>query len=57
LLRDFVSIVPPAWQYPQITAARITLGEYEFRRESAAGQGATFYLEIPSANTIVAERV
>jgi signal transduction histidine kinase len=30
LLRDFVSIVPSAWQYPQITAARITLGQCEF---------------------------
>ncbi|MEO5946902.1 MAG: PAS domain S-box protein [Chitinophagaceae bacterium] len=29
-LQNFVSILPPGWQYPDITAARITLGELEF---------------------------
>jgi PAS domain S-box-containing protein len=29
-MQDFVSILPPGWQYPDITAACITLGELEF---------------------------
>ena len=29
LLQDLVSIFPPAWQYPTITAARIKVGEIE----------------------------
>ena len=28
-LQQFVAILPPAWQYPEITAARIRLGELE----------------------------
>jgi len=31
LLEEIVSILPPAWQYPEVTAARITLGEMEFK--------------------------
>ena len=30
LLRQFIGVLPPAWQYPEITAARIQLGELEF---------------------------
>ncbi|HSE86704.1 MAG TPA: PAS domain S-box protein, partial [Candidatus Binatia bacterium] len=30
LLQQFVVVLPPAWQYPEITAARIRLGELEF---------------------------
>src|SRR5262249_1835212 len=29
-LQHFVGVLPPAWQYPEITAARIQLGEVEF---------------------------
>ena len=29
LLQQFVAVLPPAWQYPEITAARIRLGELE----------------------------
>src|SRR5262249_15927286 len=29
-LRQIVDILPPAWQYPEITAARLRLGELEF---------------------------
>ena len=29
-LQQFVGVLPPAWQYPEITAARIRLGELEF---------------------------
>ena len=29
-LQQFVAALPPAWQYPEITAARIRLGELEF---------------------------
>jgi MASE1 len=29
-LKQFVAVLPPAWQYPEITAARIRLGELEF---------------------------
>jgi PAS domain S-box-containing protein len=30
LLQQFVAALPPAWQYPEIAAARIRLGELEF---------------------------
>jgi len=46
-LQDFVSILPPGWQYPDITAARISLGEIEFTTEnfrpSPFSQFATFH--------------
>ena len=29
LLQQFVAVLPPAWQYPEFTAARIRLGEME----------------------------
>src|SRR5262249_61430265 len=29
-LQHFVGVLPPAWRYPEITAARIQLGEVEF---------------------------
>lgn len=29
-LQELVSVLPPAWQYPEVTAARIQLGELEF---------------------------
>jgi PAS domain S-box-containing protein len=29
-LQQFVALLPPAWQYPEITAARIRLGDLEF---------------------------
>jgi PAS domain S-box-containing protein len=31
LLQEIVSILPPAWQYPAVTAARIILGGKEFK--------------------------
>ena len=30
LLQEIVSLLPPAWQYPEITAARISFAEMEF---------------------------
>ena len=30
LLQQFIAVLPPGWQYPGITAARIRLGELEF---------------------------
>ncbi len=33
ILRGTVGLVPPAWQYPDITCARITLGDQEFKTE------------------------
>jgi len=42
LLRGSLSIIPPAWRYPEITCVRITIGDQEFtsvseRRKSASG--------------------
>ncbi|MBV8859790.1 MAG: PAS domain S-box protein [Acidobacteria bacterium] len=31
LLQEIVELLPPAWQYPEVTAGRITLGEMEFK--------------------------
>ncbi len=31
LLQEIVSLLPPAWQYPEITAARIRFAEMEFK--------------------------
>jgi PAS domain S-box-containing protein len=31
LLQEIVSLLPPAWQYPEVTAARIILGGKEFK--------------------------
>ena len=31
VIKDIVSILPPAWQYPHITGARITFGEMEVK--------------------------
>lgn len=43
-LHDFVSLLPQGWQYPSITAARVTLGEMEFTtpnfKEGKANQAA-----------------
>src|SRR3569832_747931 len=30
VLQDIVGLLPPAWQYPEVTAARITFGEREY---------------------------
>ncbi|HEY3274568.1 MAG TPA: PAS domain S-box protein [Methanocella sp.] len=46
LLQEIASILPPAWQYPEVTTARITYDGQEFRtgcfRESPWGQVAGF---------------
>ncbi|MBL7120108.1 MAG: MEKHLA domain-containing protein [Dehalococcoidia bacterium] len=34
ILEGVVGLIPPAWQYPEITCARITLGDQEFRTEN-----------------------
>jgi PAS domain S-box-containing protein len=34
ILRGTVEIIPPSWQYPEITGARITLGEQVYRTEN-----------------------
>ncbi|MGB3702304.1 MAG: PAS domain-containing protein, partial [Anaerolineales bacterium] len=34
ILQGIVEIIPTAWQYPEITAARIILGEHEFKTEN-----------------------
>lgn len=31
LMQEIVDILPPGWQYPEITAARIVIGEREYR--------------------------
>lgn len=31
LLEEITSILPPAWQYPEVAAARVKLGEVEFK--------------------------
>lgn len=36
LLQSIVSILPAAWQYPHITAARITFGALEFKTDNFA---------------------
>jgi PAS domain S-box-containing protein len=46
LLQEITSILPPAWQYPEVTTARITYDGREYRtrgfRESPWRQGAGF---------------
>jgi len=34
ILQEIVAILPPGWQYPKITAARIKLGKREFKTEN-----------------------
>jgi two-component system, cell cycle sensor histidine kinase and response regulator CckA len=34
LLEEIVALIPPAWQYPEITAARISFGDYRFETDS-----------------------
>lgn len=34
ILQGTVNLIPPAWQYPEITCARINLGEKDFRTEN-----------------------
>lgn len=58
ILREIVDLLPPAWQYPEITAAKISLGAVEaetpkFRRTSwsqtaafSAGEGAGGLIEV-----------
>jgi PAS domain S-box-containing protein len=36
VLQEIVSILPPGWQYPSITAARIILGDAEFKTNNYA---------------------
>lgn len=36
VLKEIVAILPPGWQYPEITAARITLGKKEFATSNFA---------------------
>ncbi|MGB4842927.1 MAG: PAS domain S-box protein [Ferruginibacter sp.] len=47
-LQNFVSILPPGWQYPDITAARITLGEMQF---STPGFTETSFIQRTRFNT------
>jgi signal transduction histidine kinase len=46
LIEEITSLLPPAWQYPEITAARVRLGEVEFKtpnfRSSRWSQRAEF---------------
>lgn len=46
LMEEITSLLPPAWQYPEITAARVQLGEVEFKtpnfRSSRWSQRAEF---------------
>jgi PAS domain S-box-containing protein len=46
LLEEITSLLPPAWQYPEIAAARVQLGEVEFKtpnfRSSRWSQKAEF---------------
>jgi PAS domain S-box-containing protein len=46
LMEEITSLLPPAWQYPEIAAARVQLGELEFRtpnfRSSRWSQKAEF---------------
>ncbi len=58
ILREIVALLPPAWQYPEITAAKISLGAVEtatpnFRRTPwsqtaafSAGEGAEGLIEV-----------
>ncbi len=58
ILREIVDLLPPAWQYPEICAAKISLGAVEaatpkFRRSSwsqtaafSAGEGAEGLIEV-----------
>lgn len=41
LLREVVEIIPPAWQYPNRTCARISHGGREYRSKNYAPGGAT----------------
>ena len=34
LCQEVVNLLPPAWQYPEITCARVTLGDKEFRTDN-----------------------
>jgi len=34
VLQGVVNLVPPAWQYPEITCARITIGDKEFKTDN-----------------------
>jgi len=34
LLQEIVDIIPPAWHYPEITCARIILGDQEYKTEN-----------------------
>ena len=36
LLREIVLLLPPAWQYPEVTAARIRFGDLEFKTRGFA---------------------
>ncbi|HEY6806354.1 MAG TPA: PAS domain S-box protein [Pyrinomonadaceae bacterium] len=36
LLQEIVALLPPAWQYPEVTAARIRFGDIEFKTKGFA---------------------
>jgi PAS domain S-box-containing protein len=36
LLREVVALIPPAWQYPEDTAARVSFGDLEFKTPNFA---------------------
>jgi len=46
LLQEITSLLPPAWQYPEVTAARVQVGDFEFKtpnfHSSCWSQKATF---------------
>lgn len=34
MIQGIVNLIPPGWQYPEITCARVTVGDQEFRTEN-----------------------
>ena len=34
MYREVANLLPPSWQYPEITCARITFGDEEFRTDN-----------------------
>jgi len=34
ILQDVTEVIPPSWQYPQITGSKITLGDKEYKTEN-----------------------
>lgn len=51
VLADLVAILPPAWQYPEITAASVTVGELEVATPGFTTAGAVQRAEFAAATT------